>query len=72
MKLSIKTQVMELTYEDEYSRIEEDIKKRIIEIIHSIPIPNPIGIIDGSKIPGIANALTQSHGTNVPLTYNQH
>lgn len=65
MKLSIKTQVMELTYEDEYSNITEDVKKRIIEIIHLIPTPNPIGIIDGSKIPGIANTFSQPHQNKI-------
>lgn len=40
MKLSIKTQTIELTYEDEYSNLLEDVKKRLIEIIHTIPIYN--------------------------------
>lgn len=40
MKLSIKTQTIELTYEDEYSNLLEDVKKRLIEIIHTIPISN--------------------------------
>jgi len=48
MKLSIKTQVMELTYEDEYSNLTEDVKKRLIEIIKPLPIrynnPVPVGV----------------------------
>ncbi len=67
MKLSIKTQTIELTYEDEYSNLLEDVKKRLIEIIHTIPIYNsPTGIIDGSKIPGLGNTFTQAHGTDFP------
>lgn len=69
MKLSIKTQTIELIYEDEYSKIEEDVKKRITEIIHAIPISNsPTGIIDGSKIPGLGKTFTQAHGINFPIT----
>lgn len=67
MKLSIKTSSIELTYEDEYSNLLEDVKKRLIEIIHAIPISNsPIGVIDGSKIPGLGNTFTQAHGTDFP------
>ena len=41
MKLSIKTQTIELTYEDEYSNLLEDVKKRLIEIIqNTIPVSN--------------------------------
>lgn len=71
MKLSIKTHTIELTYEDEYSNLLEDVKKRLIEIIHAIPISkSPIGIIDGSKIPGLGNTFTQSHGTDFPIGNN--
>jgi hypothetical protein len=49
---------MELIYEDEYSQITGDTTKRLIEIIHTIPIYNsPTGIINGSKIPGLGNTF---------------
>ena len=64
MKLSIKTQIIELIYEDEYSQITGDTTKRLVEIIRAIPIisNSPTGIIDGSKIPGLGNTFTQAHG----------
>jgi len=73
MKLSIKTQTIELTYEDEYSNLLEDVKKRLIEIIHAIPISNsPTGIIDGSKIPGLGKTFTQAHGTDFPTNSSKY
>lgn len=49
MKLIITTGEINITYEDEYSTLQEDVKKRIIDIIQSLPThvhPYPTGIVN--------------------------
>lgn len=38
MKLTIQTKDIHIEYQDDYSNLTEDVKKRIIEIIQAIPI----------------------------------
>lgn len=39
MKISIKTKDIQIEYEDGYSKLEEEVTKRIITIIKEIPKP---------------------------------
>jgi hypothetical protein len=50
MKLKIKTTDIELEYNDDYSIIEEDAKRRILEIINQIYVHE----INSKRLPAIS------------------
>lgn len=46
MKITITTSDIRVEYEDEYAIITEEAKKRIIEIIHSLPNTQPTALFN--------------------------